>query len=288
MEKRRFGKTGVDVTVLNIGGCGLGLISQAEADQAIDLAWNQYGLNMIDVAPSYGKAEERLHDLVSNHRDEFFLAEKTEKRTKEEAWKELNQSLKNLGTDHFDLYQFHAVRNFEELNTILGKSGAMEAFLEAKESDIIKYIGITGHDNIQVFVEALDRFEFDTVLAPVTLAAMTDLHPANDFHPLLEKARKRNVGIQAIKSIMKRRWKGEHTYKTWYEPLTDEEKIKRSIWYTLSQNGVTTCPMACDVRLWPMILDAGENFRQLSTSEMREYEEGAKKIDMAPLFPYQE
>jgi hypothetical protein len=117
---------------------------------------------------------------------------------------------------------------------------------------------------------------------------MTEPHPANDFHPLLEKAKTKNIGIQAIKSIMKRRWKGEQTYKTWYEPLTDKEKIQRSIWYTLSQDGVTTCPMACDVRLWPMILEAGANFRQLTAREIREYEEDAKKMDMAPLFPYQE
>jgi len=117
VEKRRLGNTGHHATILTLGGCGLGRITQEEADKAIKLVM-EHGVNMIDVAPTYGEAELRLRPWIEKYRDNFFLAEKTTKRTKEEAWNELNQSLANLGTDHFDLYQFHAVGTVDELEKI--------------------------------------------------------------------------------------------------------------------------------------------------------------------------
>lgn len=286
MEKRKLGNIPFNATIITLGGCGPGLVSQNEADTAVEMAVRKYGLNMIDVAPSYGEAEERLHPWITNHRKQFFVAEKTTERTKEGAEKALKSSITRTGAEYFDLYQFHAVKNMKEVNQILGPGGAMEAVKEAKETGLIKHIGITGHDNIQVFVNALDLFAFDTVLAPVSVASMVEPHPANDYHPLLEKAREEGVGIIAIKSILKRRWTQEyHKYKTWYEPMQEQEAIDKALWFTLSQEGVTTCPLPCDVRLWPMVLDAAERYKKLTLDQEQQIIAWARKYGSRPLFP---
>ena len=130
MEQRFFGRTNKKVTILTIGGAGLGNLSQEKVDLNFKKALDA-GINMIDVAPSYGNAEINIAPWIKKFRNNFFLAEKTQARTKDGAKKELEKSLKNLGTDHFELYQFHAVKNQEDLQTIFAKGGAMETFLEA-------------------------------------------------------------------------------------------------------------------------------------------------------------
>ncbi|MHA2139807.1 MAG: aldo/keto reductase, partial [Candidatus Hodarchaeales archaeon] len=117
-----------------MGGCGLGWLHEHEksvekaqdiADIAIRKAFDA-GINIIDVAPTYGEAEVRLHPWVEKYRGKIFLADKTMERTKGSAKTELENSLNRLGTDTFDSYQFHAVKNMEELNIIFGKEGALE------------------------------------------------------------------------------------------------------------------------------------------------------------------
>jgi predicted aldo/keto reductase-like oxidoreductase len=286
VETRKLGKIDFNSTIITLGGCGPGYVSQEEADKAVELAFKKHRVNMIDVAPSYGDAEIRLNPWISKYRDKFFIAEKTTKRTKTEAWEELNMSLDKTGAKHFDLYQFHAVGSFEELDTILGKGGAMEAFIEAQETGLIKHIGITGHANIQVLVKALERFDFDTVLAPINAASMTNPHPHNDFRPLLKLAQEKDVGIIAIKSILKRRWKTEDkTYNTWYEPYDQKTDIEKALWFTLSQDGVSTYSLPCDVRLWELILDATERYKKHSLEELKDIIKQVKSVGSSPLFP---
>ena len=148
MEKRRLGKTNYEATIITFGGCGPGYVSQELADEAVELAFKKYGVNIIDVAPSYGEAEIRLQPWIEKYRGEFFIAEKTTERSKEGAWRELNESLGRTGAEYFDSYQFHAVGSISDLDSIFGRDGAMEAFKEAKETDLIRNIGITGHDSI--------------------------------------------------------------------------------------------------------------------------------------------
>ena len=284
LEKRRLGKTGYSVSILTLGGCAPGMVSQEEADKAVELAM-KHGVNMIDVAPSYGDAEVRLRPWVEKYRSQFFLAEKTTKRTKKEAWEELHHSLENLGTDRFDLYQFHAVGTIDELKQIFGKDGAMEAFKEAKETGLIRFIGITGHADLRVHVKALEMFDFDTVLAPINIASMVHPHPVNDFRPLLKAAKEKDVGVIAIKSILRRRWVGDKKYGTWYEPVEDEKEVEMVLKFVLSQEGVTTYSMPCDVKLWPTVLEAAEKFRKVNEQEQKEMIECAQKHLFKPLFP---
>lgn len=284
MEFRKFGLTGHQSSILTLGGFGIGFTDQETADKYIQKALDAK-INTIDVAPTYGDAEKRLAPWVENMRDRFFLAEKTTKRTKEDAWKELKQSLKTLRTDYFDSYQFHAVNTLEDLEKIFSSGGAMEAFQQAKESDIIKNIGITGHTNIQVLIEALKRFDFQTVLCPIYIAAMVAPHPVNDFRPLLKIAKEKNVGVTAIKAVAKSRWTREKDLNTWYQPVESQEWINKAINYTLSQKGVTTYSITGEKSLWPKVIQAFQNYHKLDETKQKEIIQEAKNEGFKPLFP---
>ena len=285
MKYRILGKTGQKVSILTLGGCGVGYVDQEEANKAVQLAMDN-GINMIDVAPTYGQAELRLSKWIQDYRDKFFLAEKTLKRTKSSAERQLKRSLQRLGTDRFDLYQFHAVSSFEELNQILGKNGAMEAFKEARESGLIKHIGITGHEDMQVLKKALETSdEFDTVLLPIYLGSAINFHPVNDFRPVLEIAKEKNIGVTAIKAISKGRWKGDPSYNTWYEPMTEQELIDQAVSFTLSQDGVCTYSLPCDVKLWPKVIDAGNKFSKLTNLDIDLIKRSIKEAELSPLYP---
>ncbi|MFX0060455.1 MAG: aldo/keto reductase [Candidatus Heimdallarchaeota archaeon] len=285
METRTFGRIGVKVSIIAMGGCGVGYEEQEEADKAIKLAMD-HGINMIDVAPTYGNAEIRLKPWLEKYRNNFFLAVKTLKRNKKGALRNLNRSMERLGVKNFDLYQFHSVSTMEELNQILGEGGAMEAFKEAKETGLIKHIGITGHADVRVLQKALEvSDDFDTVLLPVYVAALTNPSPVNDFRPVLKIAHDKNIGVTAIKAISKGRWVDEKTYNTWYEPLDDQDMVDQAVWFTLSQEGVTTYSLPCDVRLWPFILDAVKRYQRLDDSEQEKVINAARELKLEPLFP---
>lgn len=268
MEKKRLGKTGHMSSIVALGGAAFWRVTQAEAEVGIELAVS-HGINHIDVAPSYGQAEMRLGPWLEKHRKGMFVACKTQERSKARAWEELKRSLERLRVDYFDLYQFHGVNDLETLYLVLGTEGALEAVLEARQQGLVKYIGITGHRPF-VHVEALNRFDFDTVLFPLNRVLAAHRDDYNDFTTLLKVTEKKDVGTIAIKAITKRPWEGPmHAYQTWYEPFDDQADIDKSLWYTLSQ-GVTTAPMSGDLRLWPMIIDAAERFRPMDAREQAE------------------
>ncbi|KYH37842.1 MAG: aldo/keto reductase [Candidatus Bathyarchaeota archaeon B24] len=274
MEYRVLGRTGFKVSIITLGGCGVGWLSQEEADEAVQLAL-KHGVNMVDVAPTYGEAEARLGKWVRKLRDKLFLTEKTLKRDRDGAWMKLNASLKKLGVKSFDLYQMHAVKDFDDLEKALEVGGAIEAFKEARETGLIRFIGITTHD-VRVALKAIGKFDFDTVMIPIGLFSLVSPRSQSDFRPVLKAAKDRDVGVIAIKAIAKRPWKGEKRYRTWYEPLDEQEEIDAAVWFTLSQEGVAAYSLACDVRLWPMILDAAELFKRLNAEEQRQVLEKAR------------
>lgn len=286
MEKRKFGKTGHNATVITLGGCGLGNIDKAEVEPALKMAVD-YGLNTIDVAPSYGKAEINLRSFLEKHRKQFFINEKTMERSKERAWKELHLSLEKLGIENVDLYQFHAVQTFSDLDLILNENGAFQAFKEAKEIGLTKFIGITCHDDIQIVIKAIEECdEIDTVLVPVYAAAFTNINTINDFRPLLKIAEERDLGVIAIKSLVERRWgTTEQNYKTWYKPFEDPKLIEKLVHFTLSQSGVTTYSLPCDIQLWPAVLEAGKSYQKMDIEAQKELLDILITKGSKPLFP---
>jgi predicted aldo/keto reductase-like oxidoreductase len=242
------------------------------------------GINHIDVAPSYGQAQERLGPWVKTERDRFFLGCKTMERTKETAHRELHQSLERLFTNRFDLYQFHAVNTMAKLDQITRPGGAMEAVLEAKEEGLLSYVGITGHglEVPRIFLEALRRFRFDSVLFPLNFILFSNPDYLLAVNELLLQCSILDVGVMTIKSIAKGPWgENQKANTTWYEPFTNDEWIQKCIHFSLSQPVTGVCTPA-DVSLLPVVIKACETFRRMDTSEQGELI--AQASNFAPLF----
>jgi aryl-alcohol dehydrogenase-like predicted oxidoreductase len=281
MIKRRLGKTEHMSSILTFGSAALWQVTQPEADAAIELAID-HGINHFDVSPRYGQAELRLGPWMQKHNKEIFLACKTTERGKAGAWGSINRSLEMLKVDHFDLYQFHAVNDLATLNVVLGPMGALEAVLEAKEQGLVRHIGITGHRPF-VQIEALHRFDFDTILFPINRVLAAHRNDYDDFLPLLDVVQAKDVGTIGIKAVAKRPWEANmRMYRTWYEPFDEQEEIDKSLWYALTQD-ITTAALPGDLHLWPYIIDAADRFRILDTQEQEKAISEVKQYK--PIFP---
>ncbi len=283
MEKRQLGRTGHQSTVVVFGTAAFWTLGQDEANAALDLALAR-GINHIDVAPSYGLAEERLGPWLVSHRDQFFLGCKTLERTREGAWAELRRSLERLRTKSVDLYQLHAVGTLDELDKAFAPGGAIETLKEARDQGLTKYLGITGH-GLQApaaHLEALQRFPFDTVMFPINPPLYANPAYRRDAERLLSVAAERNVGVMIIKSVTRGPW-GEKpkAYNTWYEPFDQPDTIARSIQFVLSQPVTAICSPG-DVHLLPMVLDAGDKFQPMPHDVQDKLIESASRWE--PLF----
>jgi len=268
MQTRTFGPSGHPSTLAIFGGAAFWEISQADADKVLEQVLAA-GVNHFDIAPSYGQAEIRVGPWMPRIRKEIFLGCKTMERTREGAWKELHASLQRLQTETFDLYQFHAVNKMEELDAIFAPGGAMEAFLEARQQGLFKYIGITGHgvDSPAIYLEALRRFDFDSVLFPLNFVQMGNPYYRKNAEELIRVCRERNVGTMVIKTITKAPWgQREHTATTWYEPFDEPGIIQRAVDFALSYDVTGLCTVG-DVRILPLVLRACENFKPMDEAE---------------------
>lgn len=283
MEKRRFGRTGHMSTVAIFGAAAFWEISQADADKVMEQVI-EAGINHIDIAPSYGQAEERVGPWMPRERGRFFLGCKTMERTKQGAWDEMQRSLQRLQTESFDLYQCHAVTTMEELDAVTMKGGALEAFVEARQRGLIKFIGITGHgvDAPRIYLEALRRFDFDSILFPLNFVQFANLGYRKYTEELIAVCKARDVGTMVIKSITKGPWgKKHHTATTWYEPFEQVEEIQNAVNFALSFDVTGLCT-AGDTRILPLVLRACENFKQLSPTELEAMIQNGRQFE--PLF----
>jgi aryl-alcohol dehydrogenase-like predicted oxidoreductase len=283
VQKRRFGRTDHMSTVVIFGAFAVGRFGQRKADNVLDMLL-EHGVNHIDVAPSYDDAELRVGPWLEKHRDRFFLGCKTQLRGREEARAELRRSLEHLRVDRFDLFQLHAVTTLDELDECFAPGGSLEAILEARDEGLTRYIGITSH-GLQapvVQLEALKRFDFDSLLFPLNFKMWAHEAYRRDLAALLQMAAERDVGTMAIKTWVRGPWGDrEHRYQTWYEPFDDAGTIERALRFTLSQP-ITGAISAGDARLLPMILDAAERFEPLDSAEQEELL--ATAGDYEPLF----
>lgn len=271
MQKRKFGRTGHESTIAIFGGAAFWDTTRDVADRAIEQIIAA-GMNHIDIAPSYGKAEKLVGPWMPRIRKDFFLGCKTNIRDEKGAWEELQRSLDLLKTDHFDLYQIHAITRMDELEAVLRPGGALDAILRARQEGLTNYIGITGHgDNTPaIFLEALRRFDFDSVLFPVNFVQYANPDYRRDAEALIHECRKRDVGTMIIKAIGKGVWRNEHhTATTWYVPFDDPASVQPAINFVLSQDVTGICT-AGDVNLLPLQIDACENFTPLSTEQQEQ------------------
>ena len=282
MERRVLGKTNHRSSIVTLGGAVfIYPVEQEKGDAFVKHALDS-GVNHIDVAPTYGDAEVKLGKWVKEYRDDIFLGCKTGKRTKKEAEEELRRSLERLQTDYFDLYQFHGLDTPGDLATVVGEAGALQAFKEAKEEGLINHIGITSHNPVNI-LKAFELHDFDTVLLPVNYVLHAHPEPQNDYEPILEKAKERNIGVIAMKSIAKGPYPTEErTRNTWYQPFTTRDEIEEALRFTLSQP-VTTAATSSDIEIARMQIEVAENFSPMELMEQRGLL--AKASDYKPLFP---
>jgi aryl-alcohol dehydrogenase-like predicted oxidoreductase len=244
-----------------------------------------YGINHIDAAASYGDAELRVGPWMKDHREDFFLATKTEKRTYQEAKEELQRSLARLQVESVDLWQMHVLVDEDGWQTAMGPGGALEAFIEAKEKGLARYLGVTGHgvQAPEFHARSLEAYDFDSVLLPYSPVMMENPAYAESFEALMEICQARRVAVQTIKAIVGRPWKeGEtHTRTTWYKPLEDQKAIDTMIHWVLARPGVFF-NMVGDIQLLPKVLDAANRFDPATTQA--DLAEALAEINVKPLF----
>jgi predicted aldo/keto reductase-like oxidoreductase len=205
-------------------------------------------------------------------------------RTKEGAWDELQQSLRRLQTDRFDLYQLHAITSMEELDGCTMQGGALEALVEARQRGLTRHIGITGHgiDSPQIFLEALKRFEFDSILFPLNFVQMRDPEFRKNAEELIATCKQNDVGTMIIKTVAKGPWgEKEQTATTWYEPFDEMEVIQSAVNFALSYEVTGLCT-AGDTRVLPMVLKACQNFTPMNRSQREEMIQSGQQYE--PLF----
>ena len=224
MQYRPLGNTGINVSAVVYGGIVSTDAVQADSDRYVAWAIEQ-GVNYFDVAPTYGDAQQKLGNSLIPYREKIFLACKTEERTAKEARALFEESRKLLHTDYFDNYQMHALSRMSDIETAFGPGGIMELLPELKEKGLIRNIGITAHSE-DVALEAIRRFDFDTVLFPFNWMTHKKFGMGSR---LIRTAKEKGMGILSMKSFVERKWnyeaeRYESRYpKSWCKPIDAED-----------------------------------------------------------------
>jgi aryl-alcohol dehydrogenase-like predicted oxidoreductase len=268
MPKRLY-RDDVYLSILGLGGMLLPSMDQGGVNSIVSESVEK-GISYFDVAPFYGDgdAEEKMGIALASHRNQIFLACKTLERSAENARDELEQSLRRLRTDHFDLYQFHAVSGMDEVEEIFARGGAMEAFLKARKQGKIRYIGFSAH-SVEAALGMLERFKFDSLLFPINYIC----YARGNFGPqVIAKAKELGVARLAIKAMAHGPWRksDKRTYPNcWYRPIEDRGLAQKALRFTLSEDVTATIPPG-DERLFRMALDLAPELTPLSAQEREE------------------
>jgi aryl-alcohol dehydrogenase-like predicted oxidoreductase len=278
-----FGATGHESSRVIFGAAALARVSKGDADRVLDLLL-EHGINHIDVAASYGDAELRVAPWLTREPSRFFLATKTDQRSYRAARDQIHRSLDRLGVDRVDSIQLHNLVDVIEWETALGSGGALEAAVEAREQGLVRFIGVTGHGLSvpEMHRRSVERFAFDSVLCPYNWVQMQDQRYADRFEALAAVCAERNVALQTIKSLARRRWDGrKSTAATWYEPLRDSDDIDLAVHWVLGRPDVFLLTTG-DVQILPRLLAAAERFQHRPSDE--EMAALAARQEATPLF----
>lgn len=282
LPRRAYGKTGITLSILGFGGYMLNDMPQDQANRFVAKAV-EGGVNYFDVAPTYGNAQEKLGPALEPFRKDCFLACKTTQRRAKPADKELRASLKQLRTDHFDLYQLHGItRVKDDVDVVFAKGGAMETFIGAKTSGLVRHLGFSAH-SVEAAMAALDRYDFDSILFPVNFAC----YYKGNFGPqVVERARAKGAAVLAIKGMALQRWTEDNPNpKTWpncwYQPTAEAKQAELALTFTLSQPITAAIPPA-DSRLFELAMQLAPKIKPITSQE----EQILKTLaaDLTPVF----
>jgi predicted aldo/keto reductase-like oxidoreductase len=266
---KQFGNTKHESSRTIFGGAAFGSVTQSEADRTLDLLL-KYGVNHIDTAASYGDSELRIAPWMREHRNTFFLATKTDKRTYKEAKEELYKSLDRLKVDYIDLWQMHNLVNLEQWQTAQNLGGTIDAFIEAKEKGLVKFVGVTGHGLAAPIrhLQSLKQFKFDSILLPYNFILMQNEKYALEFKILEKYCVKNKVAIQTIKSLSKGPLINKRSkYAVWYDPLDDPHSITNAVHWSMGNRNVFINTVG-DIHLLPHVLESANNFKVRPTNKI--------------------
>jgi aryl-alcohol dehydrogenase-like predicted oxidoreductase len=282
LEKRSLGRTGRMLSMVGFGGIVVKDTTPDEASAYVKMAIDA-GVNYFDVAPTYGNAEIMLGPALEPYRKDVFLACKTTDRTRDGSRAELERSLQRLRTDHFDLYQLHAMTTSDDVRKVMGKGGAMETFLEARKEGKIKLIGFSAH-SVEASLALMDQFDFDTILYPVSY---TTWYAGNFGAQMLARAQEKKMGILALKAMAKGPWPKDADRskypKCWYEPLSKPEDARNGLRFTLSHPVTAAIPPG-DGNLFKLALELRGGLKPLKKKESEAIK--LKAMQGQPLFKY--
>lgn len=280
-----FGRTRHESTRVIFGGAALSSMRQEKADQLLALLL-EHGINHLDVAASYGEAELRLAPWMTAHRDRFFLATKTGERSAVGARQGVERSLQRMGVDRLDLIQLHNLVDEEDFEQAHGPGGAVEGLARAREEGLVRFIGVTGHGLriARMHRRSLERFDFDSVLLPLNHVLYSDPGYREEFDALLATCEERNVAVQTIKSVARRRWSdGDGPRHSWYEPLRDRDALARAVRFVLSRPGLFL-NTSSDADLLPLILEVASSPDAGRAPGVAELEGDVERFGIRPLF----
>lgn len=286
MPTARFGRTGHQSSRVIFGAAALGEMSPQRALSTIETAVAA-GVNHLDTAHSYGRAEDLMAPWLDNHRDEVFLATKTGERTADAAWAGVNDSLRRMGVDQIDLIQLHNLADPDEWRTVFSPGGALEALVRARDEGLVRFIGVTGHGMTipAMHLRSLAEFDFDTVLFPYNRSLLLDDRYASEVEELVALCASRDVAVQTIKSIAKGRW--DDSYEgprySWYEPLRDSGAIDRAVRFVLGRDGLFLNSTS-DATLLPDVLHAAQGAEVGDVPSDDELRDDSEAWGITPLF----
>ena len=286
LAKRAYGKTGIKLSIIGLGGLVINGLEQKQADKIVAKAIEK-GVNYFDVAPTYGDAELKLGPALEPYRKNVFLACKTGQRKREGAEAELKQSLKRLRTDYLDLYQLHGLADLKkDVDVAFAKGGVMEVFVEARKAGLVRHLGFSAH-TVEAALAALDRYDFDSVMFPVNFAC----YYGGDFgRQVIKKAKSKKAAVLAIKALAYRPWQTKDSpgrkefSKCWYEPLWDRKEAELGLRFALSQPVTAAIPPSDEKMFW-LAVDIAMDFKPINSKEKREIE--AWGVRTMPIFTYQ-
>jgi len=269
---RRPYRGGTELSIIGFGGIVVMGYDQNEANRLVASAWDR-GVNYFDVAPSYGdgEAEIKLGPALQPYRKNAFLACKTTRRDAAGAQQEFEQSLRRLRTDHFDLYQFHAVSSMEDVEKILAPGGAAEFFARMKREGKARFLGFSAH-HAGAAIQLMEKFPVDSILFPVNFVCW---HEGGFGPQMLAKAKEKGIARLALKGLAHTTWpknlpRDQRKYsKCWYQPLDDQKTARLALSWTLSQDITAAIPPG-EASLFELALSIAASYRPLNPAETAE------------------
>lgn len=276
IPRRPLGKTGLQVSILGLGGAPIGNLDDGKQAREIVRRCYDLGVNYFDTAAAgaYGLSQARYGLALKDVRAKVVLATKTRHRSMTQAQLDLDQSLSNLKTDYIDLYQVHNVINEEDIEFIFGPMGVMEMIERARKAGKIRFVGFTGHTSPKILNQMMARYAFASVLMPLSVVDGAN-HQKSFERETLPEATKRGLGVIAMKTL--------GAGRLLKEKAVTVEQCLRYVW-TLP---VSTAIVGIDQLAHAEAnIALARNARPLSAADMEQLRRRAAGLDQALMEPW--